>query len=91
MGFAEFAKAITAGTGTDSAGLTGGAALRRESLHGVPVTSTIPDYHVAAGRALTAIRKPGTARCGHFGEPQGRWLRKVRSGMHPQLLQPTSL
>jgi hypothetical protein len=43
MGFAEFAKAISASTGTDSAGLTGGAALRREGLHGAPVNSTIPD------------------------------------------------
>lgn len=30
----DFAKALTAGYGTDSAGLTGGAALRTQSLHG---------------------------------------------------------
>lgn len=35
-GFMSFAKTLTAGYGTDSAQLTGGSALRTQSLHGVP-------------------------------------------------------
>ena len=69
MGFDDFAKAIAAGYGTDSAQLSGGAALRRESLHGATVETAQPDYKAAAGRVLTAIRKPGTAQCAHFDSP----------------------
>ena len=69
MGFDAFAKAIAAGYGTDSAQLSGGAALRRESLHGATVETAQPDYKAAAGRVLTAIRKPGTAQCAHFDSP----------------------
>ena len=38
LGGIVMAKTLTAGYGTDSAGLTGGGALRVQSLHGTPVT-----------------------------------------------------
>ena len=38
LGGIVMAKTLTAGYGTDSAGLTGGSALRVQSLHGTPVT-----------------------------------------------------
>lgn len=34
----DIAKALEAGYGTDSAGITGGAALRKQSLHGAPIS-----------------------------------------------------
>jgi hypothetical protein len=37
MGAFVLAKTLTAGYGTDSAQLSGGAALRKQSLHGVPI------------------------------------------------------
>ena len=54
---ATFAKALTAGYGTDSAGLTGGAALRHESLHGA-VQEPYRRYKLYATRMLL--------RGGHF-------------------------
>jgi hypothetical protein len=48
----DFAKALEAGYGTDSAALTGGGALRTQSLHGAPM-----GYMEFRDRLATAIRK----------------------------------
>jgi hypothetical protein len=56
----ECVKAITAGYGTDSATLTGGAALRRQSLHG----AVLSPWDEQATRYLKAI---GTPSCDHTG------------------------
>ena len=56
-----FAKAITAGYGTDTAALTGGGALRRESLQGSMVRQIQGDRE-AAGRLMGRL---GTGSCRH--------------------------
>jgi hypothetical protein len=48
----DIAKALEAGYGTDSAALTGGAALRRQSLYGAPINYF--DFRNRIGRAVTA-------------------------------------
>jgi hypothetical protein len=50
-------KTLEAGYGTDSASLTGGAALRRQSLHGTPVI--YPDFREELARFLNGIRRIG--------------------------------
>ena len=56
-----FAKAITAGYGTDSAGLTGGGALRRESLQG----SMVRQVQGNRGAAARLMGRLGTGSCRH--------------------------
>lgn len=53
----EFLKAVTAGFGTDTAQLTGGGALRRESLEGVPIRAH--QYELAAARLLRRFAQGG--------------------------------
>lgn len=65
-----FVKAITAGGGTDSASLAGGAALRRESLHPHPVTAVPggePRHRAAAAEYLRELTAGG--RCDHQRPP----------------------
>ena len=60
----EFMKAVTAGYGTNSAGLMGGGALRRQSLQGAPQKP----YNLVASRYLKAI-VGGVAGCDHVRHP----------------------
>lgn len=50
-------KTLEAGYGTDSAALTGGAALRKQSLHGTPIM--YPDFREEMARFLNGIRRIG--------------------------------
>lgn len=63
----DIAKALEAGYGTDSAALTGGAALRKQSLHGAPVNYF--DWRNQISKAMRdgrAGRNPGTAELVKF-------------------------
>lgn len=63
MAPAEFAKAVVAGYGTDSATLTGGAALRRQSLEGVGnATQDHRIFKAVAGHFLAHL---GLGTCEH--------------------------
>jgi hypothetical protein len=57
----DFAKALEAGYGTDSATLTGGGAMRRQSLHGAPVNYFEWREHMAGRMRSKAIKNPGAA------------------------------
>lgn len=50
-------KAVTAGYGTDAAGLSGGAALRRQSIQGAPIRATMAEY----------LQRLGSGACPHDG------------------------
>lgn len=58
----DIAKALEAGYGSDSAGLTGGGALRKQSLHGAPINYW--DFRDAMSAALVGkqIAEPNAAR-----------------------------
>ncbi len=57
----DFSKALTAGYGTDSAVLAGGAALRQQSLHGAPISSYVEfrDSILQALKSGAAGASPG--------------------------------
>lgn len=57
----DFSKALTAGYGTDSAALAGGAALRQQSLHGAPISSYVEfrDSILQALKSGAAGASPG--------------------------------
>jgi hypothetical protein len=55
MGAFVLAKTLTAGYGTDSAALAGGAALRKQSLHGVPANYT--DFRERLAKHVLAHRE----------------------------------
>lgn len=63
----DIAKALEAGYGTDSASLTGGAAMRKQSLHGAPVNYF--DWRNQISKAMRegrAGRNPGTTELVKF-------------------------
>lgn len=63
------AKALTAGYGTDSAALAGGAALRRQSLHGAPIVTQQQLADDVSDYLLKVLRRR-IGRCDHL---QGPW------------------
>lgn len=64
----DFMKAVTAGYGTDAATMTGGAALRRQSLHGAKDQETAKPYNYVASRYLKAV-SGGSIMCEHVSHP----------------------
>jgi hypothetical protein len=61
----EFARAVTAGYGTDSAQLTGGAALRRQSLAGAPLAVQVQPFV----QYLLKVRHGRVRPCEHLVGP----------------------
>jgi hypothetical protein len=63
-------KALEAGYGTDSASLTGGAALRTQSLDGAPVSYEDFEEHVARKLRRSKHKKALAGRDGNFADTQ---------------------
>lgn len=65
----DFMKAVTAGYGTDAATLTGGAALRKQSLQGAKKDEKrVKPYNYVAARYLKAV-SGGVMTCDHLSHP----------------------
>lgn len=101
---AEFLKAVMAGYGTDSAALTGGAALRRQS-HGGIADATAGEQSKFKRAAMAYLRRVGTGTlagkatlesvCGFFRDHAGvdadtakAWAGRLMADLRDRLQQP---
>ena len=86
-------KALEAGYGTDSANLTGGGALRTQSLHGAPVNYWDFRDTMAADMLQRKLKDPDVERMVGYAVSQyklthakaSKWVEKFMNDMHTEL------